>query len=61
MRKAREMVAIKIFGKKAPEKEKDEFDEDEKMVAKHLAHDIEESEKSIGEDKKLRKSLKKMD
>ena len=60
MRKAREMVAIKIYGKKGSEK-KDEFDEDEKMVSKHLAHDIKESEKSIGEDKKLRKSLKKMD
>lgn len=60
MRKAREMVSNKILGKK-DSKKRDEFDEDEKMVSKHLSHDIKESKQSIGEDKKLRKALKKMD
>jgi uncharacterized membrane-anchored protein YjiN (DUF445 family) len=58
MRKAREMVS-KMMGKKP--KEKEEFDEDEKKVSKHLTHDIKESKKSIHEDEELRKKIKKMD
>lgn len=56
MRKAREYAA-KMLGKKEPEDEKDEFDEDEKEVSKHLSRDIEESKKSIKDDKKLKRSL----
>ena len=58
MRKTREMFDIK---KPIKRKENDEFDEDEKVVSKHLKHDIEESKKSIGEDKKLQKKLRNMD
>ena len=59
MRKAREMFDIKK--PKRIEREKEEFDEDEKTVSKHLSHDIKESKKSIHEDEELRKKLKKMD
>lgn len=54
MRKAREMVKEMMSGKK----EKHEYDEDEKMVEKHLKRDIRESKKSIEEDKKLKKALR---
>jgi len=55
MRKTREM-----FDKKKPKShEKEEFDEDEKEVSKHLSHDIDESKKSIHEDEELRKKLRK--
>lgn len=57
MRKTREMYDIKS----SKYKPKEEFDEDEKTVSKHLSHDIEESKKSIDEDKELRKKLRKMD
>lgn len=57
MRKTREMYDIK----RSKNKPKEEFDEDEKTVSKHLSHDIEESKKSIDEDKELRKKLRKMD
>jgi len=53
MRKTREMYDIK------KPKKKEEFDEDEKKVSKHLSHDIEESKRSIHEDKELRKKLGK--
>ena len=53
MRKTREMYDIK------KPKEREEFDEDEKKVSKHLSHDIKESKKSIHEDKELRKKLGK--
>lgn len=45
-------MSKKILGKK------DEFDEDEKKVDKHLSKDIKESKKSISEDKKLKKALR---
>jgi len=57
MKKARQL-ADKLRGKKPSEKD---FDEDEKMVDKHLSHDIEESKMSIKDDKKLKKSLRKGD
>lgn len=57
MKKARQL-ADKLRGKNPSEKE---FDEDEKMVDKHLSHDIEESNMSIKDDKKLKKYLRKGD
>lgn len=56
MRKARDMEN-KMRGKSSLKK----VDEDEKIVNKHLSHDIEESKKSFHDDKKLKKTLKRMD
>ena len=54
MRKTRDMYDIK-------RPKRNESDKDEEKVSQHLSHDIEESEKSINEDKELRKKLRKMD
>lgn len=54
MKKAREMVNKMMNNK-------NDYDEDEKKVRKHLSHDIKESKKSIQEDRKLKKALKKDD
>ena len=58
MKKTMKKLANKM-ARQEPKNKKEGMDEDERMVSKHLNHDIKEAKKGIQEDKELKRIMKK--